>query len=44
MADRVYALARGRVVLQAAADEPRLHARMEHAYMNGSAEGDPAGG
>ena len=33
LADRVCAMARGRVVLEAAASEPGLHARLEHAYM-----------
>ena len=37
LADRVCALARGRVVLEAAASEPGLHARLEHAYMGGPA-------
>ena len=36
LADRVCALARGRVVLEAAASEPGLHARLEHAYMGAS--------
>jgi branched-chain amino acid transport system ATP-binding protein len=33
LADRVCAMARGRVVLEAAASEPGLPARLEHAYM-----------
>ena len=33
LADRVCALARGRVVLEAPADAPGLHARLERAYM-----------
>ncbi len=33
LADRVCAMARGRVVLEAAASEPGLHARLEQAYM-----------
>ncbi len=33
LADRVCALARGRIVLEAAAAEPGLHARLEQAYM-----------
>ena len=33
LADRVYAMARGRVVLEADAREPGLHGRLEHAYM-----------
>jgi len=37
LADRVCAVARGRVVLQAAASEPGLHGRLERAYMGGSA-------
>jgi len=32
LADRVYALARGSIVLEAAADEPDLPRRLEHAY------------
>ena len=32
LADRVYALARGRVVLEAATTEPDLPQRLEHAY------------
>ncbi|MBV8093535.1 MAG: ABC transporter ATP-binding protein [Acetobacteraceae bacterium] len=32
LADRVYALARGRIVLEAAANEPDLPHRLEHAY------------
>jgi branched-chain amino acid transport system ATP-binding protein len=32
LADRVYALARGRVVLEAATSEPELPLRLEHAY------------
>jgi len=42
LADRVCALARGRVVLEARADEPGLHARLERAYMGGPAHADPA--
>lgn len=34
LADRVYALARGRVVLEASAREADLHVRLEHAYLN----------
>ena len=37
LADRVCAVARGRVVLQAAASEPGLHGRLERAYMGGPA-------
>ncbi|MGI4955827.1 MAG: ATP-binding cassette domain-containing protein, partial [Janthinobacterium lividum] len=37
LADRVCAVARGRVVLQAAASEPGLHERLERAYMGGPA-------
>lgn len=37
LADRVCAVARGRVVLQAAAGEPGLHERLERAYMGGPA-------
>ena len=37
LADRVCAVARGRVVLQAAAGEPGLHGRLERAYMGGPA-------
>ena len=33
LADRVYALARGSVVLEAKTGEPDLPARLEHAYM-----------
>ena len=36
VADRVVALARGRVVLEAAAAAPGLHHRLEEAYMGGS--------
>jgi len=32
LADRVFALARGRVVLEAATSEPNLPHRLEHAY------------
>ena len=32
LADRVYGLARGRIVLQAATSEPDLPTRLEHAY------------
>ncbi len=42
LADRVCALARGRVVLEASTDEPGLHARLERAYMGGPAHADPA--
>ena len=42
LADRVCALARGRVVLEAAANEPGLHARLERAYMGGPAHANPA--
>ena len=37
LADRVCAVARGRVVLQAGAGEPGLHERLERAYMGGPA-------
>ena len=37
LADRVCALARGRIVLHAPAGEPGLHARLEQAYMGGDA-------
>jgi branched-chain amino acid transport system ATP-binding protein len=33
VADRVYALAQGRIVLEAPADEPGLAGRLEHAYL-----------
>ncbi len=33
LADRVYALSRGRIVLEADARAPGLHAQLEHAYM-----------
>jgi len=36
VADRVYALARGSVVLEAATSEADLHRRLEHAYLAGS--------
>ncbi len=36
VADRVYALARGSVVLEANTSEADLHHRLEHAYMAGS--------
>ena len=32
LADRVYALARGQIVLEAATTEPDLPSRLEHAY------------
>jgi branched-chain amino acid transport system ATP-binding protein len=32
LADRVFALARGRIVLEAATSEPNLPHRLEHAY------------
>jgi len=35
LADRVFAMARGRVVLTAAADEADLPARLERAYFGG---------
>jgi len=38
LADRVYALARGRVVLEAAANEPDLPRRLEHAYFGQDVE------
>ena len=37
VADRVYALAQGRIVLDAPAREPGLAARLEHAYMGAGA-------
>ncbi len=37
VADRVYALAQGRVVLDAAAQAPGLAARLEHAYLGAAA-------
>jgi branched-chain amino acid transport system ATP-binding protein len=37
VSDRVYAMAQGRVVLQARADEPGLHQRLEHAYFGAAA-------
>ena len=37
VSDRVYAMAQGRVVLEARADEPGLHQRLERAYFGGSA-------
>ncbi len=37
LADRVCALARGRVVLEASAREPGLHGRLERAYMGEAA-------
>ena len=33
LADRVYALARGAIILEAPADEPGLPTRLEHAYL-----------
>ena len=39
VADRVYALARGSIVLEAATSEADLHRRLEHAYMAGSKAG-----
>jgi branched-chain amino acid transport system ATP-binding protein len=39
VADRVYALARGSIVLEAATSEADLHHRLEHAYMAGSKAG-----
>jgi branched-chain amino acid transport system ATP-binding protein len=35
LADRVYALARGSIVLEANTSEPDLPHRLEHAYMAG---------
>ncbi|MGG5890498.1 ABC transporter ATP-binding protein [Falsiroseomonas sp. HC035] len=37
VSDRVYAMAQGRVVLQARADEPGLHQRLERAYFGEAA-------
>ena len=37
VADRVYALAQGRIVLEAAADEVGLADRLEHAYLGAAA-------
>jgi branched-chain amino acid transport system ATP-binding protein len=37
VSDRVYAMAQGRVVLEARADEPGLHQRLERAYFGGAA-------
>jgi branched-chain amino acid transport system ATP-binding protein len=37
VADRVYALAQGRIVLEAPADEPGLAGRLEHAYLGAGA-------
>ena len=37
VADRAYALAQGRIVLEAAANEPGLAARLEHAYLGAGA-------
>jgi branched-chain amino acid transport system ATP-binding protein len=39
VADRVYALARGSIVLEAATSEADLHHKLEHAYMAGSKAG-----
>ena len=41
LADRACTLARGRVVLEAAANEPGLHARLERAYMGRPAPASP---
>jgi branched-chain amino acid transport system ATP-binding protein len=38
VSDRVYAMAQGRVVLEARADEPGLHGRLERAYFGQTAE------
>jgi branched-chain amino acid transport system ATP-binding protein len=38
VSDRVYAMAQGRVVLEASADEPGLHERLERAYFGQAAE------
>ena len=38
VADRVYALAQGHIVLEAAASEPHLHQRLERAYFGQQAE------
>jgi branched-chain amino acid transport system ATP-binding protein len=38
LADRVYALARGSIVLEAGAKEPNLPARLEHAYFGQDVE------
>ena len=37
VADRAYALAQGRIVLEASADEPGLAGRLEHAYLGAGA-------
>lgn len=37
VSDRVYAMAQGHVVLEAKADEPGLHQRLEHAYFGQTA-------
>jgi branched-chain amino acid transport system ATP-binding protein len=37
-ADRVYALARGRMVIEANTDEPGLSTRLEHAYLGGGGD------
>jgi branched-chain amino acid transport system ATP-binding protein len=37
VSDRVYAMAQGRVVLEARADEPGLHRRLERAYFGEAA-------
>jgi branched-chain amino acid transport system ATP-binding protein len=39
VADRVYALARGSIVLEAATSEADLHRRLEHAYLATSKPG-----
>lgn len=36
LADRVYAMARGKIVLQAMATEPDLHEQLERAYLGNS--------
>jgi branched-chain amino acid transport system ATP-binding protein len=38
VSDRVYAMAQGRVVLEASADEPGLHEHLERAYFGQAAE------
>ena len=37
VADRAYALAQGRIVLESRADEPGLAGRLEHAYLGAGA-------
>jgi branched-chain amino acid transport system ATP-binding protein len=43
LADRVYALARGSIVLEARTSEPDLPLRLEHAYLATPGRAPPSG-